>query len=102
MFVPESNVQLKDIKIIDVKCGGFHNVACSQDNEYYLWGSNDYRQCLIYNKTDNEKEERDESDNQCIKIPTKYDPKSDLDDKYEIVNIYPGHTETIVVTVCCV
>ena len=91
---------MKDIKIIDIKCGGFHNVACSEDNEYYLWGSNDYNQCLVYDKDKNN--DTNKNENECIKIPTKYDPKKDLNDKYEIVNIYPGHTETRIVTVSCV
>merc|ERR1712001_361096 len=46
---PEMNVVLKDDVIIDVKCGNNHSIARDQNNKYYLWGLNDFNQCLVYN-----------------------------------------------------
>ena len=75
----------KDETIVDIKCGGYHNVVKTKSNEYYLWGRNHCRQCLIYDGKE------------IIETPTKYENNMDIGAAYDIVAIYPGFNETKIV-----
>eukprot|EP01084_Bolivina_argentea_P098415 176873_1 len=33
--------------ISDMKCGAYHNVICSNFEDYLLWGDNEYNQCIV-------------------------------------------------------
>ena len=79
---PELNqyLSLHDIVVIDVKCGAFHNVVKTKDDRYYLWGWNNYSQCLEY-------------ESEYCKSPHKLN----IDSK-KILGVYPGYNETRVVT----
>ena len=83
--LPELNSTLKAKKIINIKCGLTHSVAQSEENEWYLWGDNEFNQCLVY-------------DNDSVLYPTKYDGR-DLNENEIIVEIYVGYQETKVVVV---
>lgn len=82
---PLLNPTLQDIHIVDVKSGSDHLMAKSINNEYYLWGLNDYKQCLVLNN------------DKYVKVPTLYD-REGLDVKEEIVDIYLSDTATRIVT----
>eukprot|EP01084_Bolivina_argentea_P095997 172559_1 len=84
--IPKVNKTLKNVTIVDIKCGYHHNVAKSITNEYYMWGDNDSNQCLIYDKKQN------------VSIPTNVSDALDvITDDFEIVTIYPGFRETRVI-----
>lgn len=84
---PLLNDTLKDEEIVSVKCAYYHNVALSKDGDYYLWGNNGYKECLVYDK-----------DTNYVKYPTKYEWTKDFDcNKYGIVEIYPGWHETRII-----
>merc|ERR1711933_244423 len=51
---------LKDIKIIDIKSGAYHNVAMTDEFEFYVWGANQKYACLTGNTTN-------------LKVPTLFD-----------------------------
>ena len=89
VFKPEKRNEI-DGKVIDIKCGYEHNVVYCENDDYWLWGNNEYNQCLVYD----EKEE-------YIKIPRKYDCANDIYKHFfpgEIVTIYPGWKETRIIT----
>ena len=44
---PQLNVILNESNINDIKCGSQHNVAKTDHHDFYLWGTNDFNQCLI-------------------------------------------------------
>eukprot|EP01083_Nonionella_stella_P159388 519893_1 len=83
---PQLNVRLAEIKIVDVKCGAYHTVARSEENRYYLWGSNDFNQCLV------------DEEEECITIPQEYNDAFFIERNQRIVAIYPGYNETRIVT----
>ncbi len=37
---PESNELLRDLNIIDIKCGANHSIGLTQSGEVYGWGNN--------------------------------------------------------------
>lgn len=89
VFVPEVRNEI-DGNAIDIKCGYEHNVVYCENGDYWLWGNNEFNQCLVYDE--NEK---------YIKIPRKYDCASDIYKHFfpgEIVTIYPGWKETRIIT----
>ncbi len=79
------NETLTKLNILDIKCGSHHSMAKTHENEYYLWGSNRYNQCFVYNDDINK-----------ILTPTKYD-YDDLKDDIIIVDMYLGYQQTFVV-----
>eukprot|EP01084_Bolivina_argentea_P161776 281582_1 len=83
---------LMHLQIKEIKCGGFHNVVCAEENSYYLWGDNEFNQCLVYHESDY----IDFSDGMTVGVPTKYNLSQDFEN-VEIVAIYPGEYETRVV-----
>lgn len=87
-FKPVLNETLKHETVTDVKCGFYHNVAQTDSNEYWLWGDNEDRQCLVFSDEDDDEDDEHE----LVKIPTKYE----CADK-EIVAIYPGFYSTRIV-----
>eukprot|EP01084_Bolivina_argentea_P062212 113743_1 len=52
---PQPNPTLQHKNIIDIKCGVYHNLIKTKENEYYLWGGNDDNQCLYIPKADSSK-----------------------------------------------
>ena len=84
VLMPEIMNELIDLEVIDIKCGFHHNSVCTKDKQYYLFGDNQYNQCLV-------------SVEEYVKIPTKYNAL-ELGKQYKIIDIYPGHKETRVVT----
>eukprot|EP01084_Bolivina_argentea_P207703 354336_1 len=89
--IPQLNKTLKHMEVVNVKCGYYHNVARTKNNEYYLWGCNNFNQCLMFGEN-------------YVKYPTKYDYCKDFDSaEYDFIAIYPGFCETrIVVEPNCV
>lgn len=84
---PLLNETLRNEMIVNIKCAYYHNVALTKNDEYYLWGNNGYKQCLIYDEK-----------TKYVKYPTKYEHTKDFDPKrYKIVAIYPGFHETRIV-----
>mmetsp|Transcript_51878 Transcript_51878/g.85892 ORF Transcript_51878/g.85892 Transcript_51878/m.85892 type:complete len:600 (-) Transcript_51878:46-1845(-) len=69
--------------VADIKCGDWHHMAKTTDNEYFLWGANDYQQCLVYDRNQTE-----------VALPTSYVPLS----AFEIVDMFLGWKQTIVIT----
>eukprot|EP01084_Bolivina_argentea_P049726 91448_1 len=88
--IPTINYTLRNIKIIDIKCGFQHNVAKTKHSEFYLWGINDFNQCLVL-----------KNDQHFVKIPTKYKRIDGITHwlTYKIIDIYTGWKETRIVTV---
>ena len=83
LYIPKLNClsfPQTDIKIIDIKCGSYHNVVKSEDNQYYFWGWNEYSQCLEY-------------EYEYCKRPRKLNISSS-----KVIDVYPGHNETRIVT----
>lgn len=87
VYLPKLNPVLVDKQIKDVKCGFNHNVAITKTDEYYLWGHNRYRQCMVYDEKQ-----------KCVKYPTKWNFINDIGPYRKILDIYPGWNETRVVT----
>ena len=46
--------EVKNKKVIDIGCGTWHSFAKNDRNEYYLWGSNVYQECIL-SEDDNRK-----------------------------------------------
>lgn len=79
---PELNKTLSNTsKIIDIKCGLNHNVAKTIHYEFYLWGINDFNQCLICDEK-----------RHFVEFPTKFKGIEGISDylDYKIIDIYPG------------
>lgn len=74
--------------IVDIKCGYYHNVICTKDKTYYLFGYNKYNQCLV-----------EGNHKMFVKIPAKFDIEASGLKGYKILDIYPGYHETRIVTV---
>eukprot|EP01084_Bolivina_argentea_P189962 326569_1 len=84
---PKMNNILHNIdKVTNIKCGAFHNLVETQHNQWYLWGDNRNKQCLVH---DDKK--------QFLKVPTKYE-QNDIKQNESIVDMFPGYDETIVFT----
>ena len=79
------NEYLQDKNIIDVKCGYYHNVVKTDNNEFFLFGDNTDYQCLVFDFEEDDDEE-------YVAIPTEFK----FENK-EIVAIYPGFYATRVV-----
>eukprot|EP01084_Bolivina_argentea_P118712 210571_1 len=80
------NKILSSFNVIDIKCGSDHSMAKIDENKYFLWGSNDYNQCLVYD---------DNIDK--VSIPTKYN-YANIKHGLSIIDMYLGWKQTIVVT----
>ena len=78
---------LQNKVIIDIKAGRHHNVAKSKQNKWYLWGFNQWNQCLSYVL----------SDHKHIQMPREFKPKL-LGKDQDIIDIIPGDNDTKVVT----
>eukprot|EP01084_Bolivina_argentea_P049728 91452_1 len=76
------NNALKDEKIIDIKCGRYHNICKTEEANFYLWGSNFYNECLVEGGI-------------SVEIPTKYNGKLIVND------MYPGYNSTFVSVLRC-
>merc|ERR1712228_445883 len=78
---------LKGVNIIDIKAGGYHNVAMSEEFEFFIWGANNKYACLTGNTTN-------------LKIPTKFDVNACAEISNEIVlAIWPGyHSSRVIVS----
>merc|ERR1712129_533495 len=76
---------LKDFNIIDLKAGGYHNVAMTDEFEFYIWGANNKYACMD-GKTAN------------VKTPMKFDVNewAELDDEV-IIAIWPGYHSSRVI-----
>ncbi len=87
---PQCNEILKSHKVLDIKCGAFHNVIKTDKSHYYLWGDNGYNQCLYVST----------SILSYFSNPPKYIKKpslfnsSFLDKGQEVIDIYPGFRST--------
>ena len=90
VYLPKLNSTLIDKCVKEIKCGFNHNVAVTQDGEYYFWGHNRYNQCMVY--------EDDEKYDKYIKTPRKWDYEKDIGPYRKILAVYPGWCETRVVT----
>ena len=86
--IPQTLVKLERKTIVGIKCGRHHNVVKTNDDEWYLWGYNEYNQCLSYVLSDHLN---------TIQIPRKFVPRL-LGKDQEIVDIFPGDNDTKVVT----
>lgn len=86
---PLLNKELSSFKVINIKCGLQHNVAKTVDYDFYLWGANDFNQCLVCDINEN-----------FVKIPSKYNGIDGISNwlDYKIIDIYPGWKETRIVT----
>eukprot|EP01083_Nonionella_stella_P169312 573870_1 len=86
---PQMNYTLRNINVIEIRCGFEHNVIKTKGYHFYLWGKNGFNQCLVCKE-----------DQHYVKRPTKYkgsiDGISDWLD-YKIIDIYPGWRETRIV-----
>merc|ERR1712228_642300 len=69
-------------------CGALHNIVqMQQTNEWWLWGDNRNKQCLVY-----------DAKTQFIKVPTKYH-QNDIDKNSEyILDLFAGYNETRILT----
>ncbi len=92
---PECNETLKSHKVLDIKCGGYHNVIKTDKNHYYLWGNNGYNQCL---HVSNSILSYFSNPPKYIKKPLLFD-SSFLDKDQEIMDIYVGFQSTRILLV---
>ena len=86
--VEEPIIILNDIKCVDVKCGGYHTIIKTINNEYYSCGYNDGNICLIFDTDSNE-----------IYSPTKISLKhiyKKTKSKKPIIDIIPCDYKTII------
>jgi len=87
--LPELNKTLSEYFVTDIKCGFQHNVAKTQTDCFYLWGMNDFNQCL----------HESPSQSSVVKVPTKYSGHVHSDQlEHVIIDMYPGWKETRIVT----
>ena len=85
VITPKQIDALKEFEIVDVKAGGYHNVAMTEDFEFFIWGANTKYACLNGN-TNN------------LHYPTKFDPKANAEISSEVVlTIWPGYHATRVI-----
>ena len=47
ILTPKLIKKLVDIEVAEVKCGTYHSYVKSVDGRHWLFGSNDYKQCLV-------------------------------------------------------
>ena len=92
VYLPQLNETLKlnNIRVIDIKCGYQHNVIYTDKDDYWLWGDNEFNQCLVYDENIKH-----------VKIPMLYNCLGDIYKYFfpgEIVTIYPGWKETRIIT----
>ncbi len=78
---------MKKETIIDIKCGGYHNIIKTANNKFYLWGYNAYNQCLYVD---------DANPPQYIKKPLLFNSNY-FDKDEEILEMYPGYNETRII-----
>jgi len=85
IMVPLLNTALARIgKVEEMKCGGFHNAARLQTQDWYLWGDNKYQQCLVGgDKTES------------VQYPTKYDAAG-LPKGERIIDLFPTFDATTI------
>eukprot|EP01083_Nonionella_stella_P085759 237904_1 len=93
-YVPQNIESLNGKNIKEIRCGYDHNVAKANKKvlyitkrEFYLWGNNQFNQCLVYVETDS------------VAFPTLYKATQDFssDSSVNILAIYPGYMETRVI-----
>jgi len=100
--VPQLNEALQHETVVAIKCGAFHNLAITAKNDYFLWGANDFNQCLLNEKTNGS--EYDEHDDRRIdvkqfqyaQVPTKLEFEGD--GEMEVIGMFLGYKETKIVT----
>merc|ERR1712130_819557 len=87
LIKPKLIEALKDLTIVDIKVGGYHNIAMTEEFSFYVWGANNKYGCMNGN-------------NSNITVPTKFDPKSTPEIANEIVvAIWPGyHASRVIVS----
>ncbi len=78
---------MKKETIIDIKCGGHHNIIKTANNKFYLWGYNKYNQCLHVH---------DANPPYYIKKPLLFNSNY-FDKDEEILEMYPGFNETRII-----
>ncbi len=93
MLSPEPNETLKNIFIVDIKCGTDHNMAKSINSktsktEYYLWGNNCKNQCTL--SATNTRNVR------LVTIPLLFDYTEILEDYEEIISLILGNDRTFI------
>eukprot|EP01084_Bolivina_argentea_P036355 67283_1 len=89
VLFPELNQTLAGQFVTDIKCGFRHNIIKTKDNKYYLWGYNEYNQCLYLS---------DANPPKFIKKPLLFDSNYFGKDT-EVIDIYAGWYETRVTVV---
>eukprot|EP01083_Nonionella_stella_P295465 1004225_1 len=80
-------VGLEDETVDSVRCGAYHTVATvdSAPKKVYLWGWNNYSQCLVDPSKDK------------VLIPTQYVLPEEWNVEHKVVQVIPGHYETKIV-----
>eukprot|EP01084_Bolivina_argentea_P016205 30344_1 len=48
VYVPKQIKCFSNYNIKSIQCGGYHSYICTQQNEYYLFGSNSCNACLVF------------------------------------------------------
>ncbi len=78
------NETLKNENIITIKCGNSHNMAKNSKNEYYLWGYNEYNQCIV----------RSSNTPQYVNKPLLFEYKHFINEYEEIIDIFLAKNST--------
>ena len=84
VYIPDKITN--NLDIVDIKAGHYHNVLKTVDNKYYLFGWNQYNQCLVINDRINN-----------VFKPTLFDDTMFVSLNMKIIQIYPGYKETRIV-----
>eukprot|EP01084_Bolivina_argentea_P271705 462393_1 len=48
-YMPKKVESLMDFKIVAFDCGDLHSYALTDDGKHYMWGSNRFNECLVFN-----------------------------------------------------
>eukprot|EP01083_Nonionella_stella_P092041 257498_1 len=73
-------------KVESIKCGAYHNVLTTTTNKIFVWGLNDYNQCLVNDDKGN------------VLTPTLYTIPEMF--KHRDVQVIPGYRSTRIIAVC--
>ena len=85
VLTPKAIDALKNIVIVDIKAGTYHNVAMSKDFQFYVWGTNGSYQCLSGNTSN-------------VPVPTKFDSNNNPQLSGDtVLSIWPGKDATHVI-----
>eukprot|EP01084_Bolivina_argentea_P200025 342114_1 len=55
---PQMIDSLKDEEIKWIKCGFSHSLACTMDDKYFIWGKNEYTECIVVHKDEVEEKSK--------------------------------------------